>query len=186
MLETFGFTNFVEICLINAMSPFDALIVLFPLLPAATPSPPASCISFECWAWWFQGIYKRTASSPPDTNEEELFSNLQQWINWGRRSAPSEREPLSGSKLNLQTICFHHLRAFVFVIVWCLIISANAIKTVSNNWFLSPSWFLLIKMAFSPDFNALIIRDYLQNQRFPDAATAAVVDNKAILWPCQA
>lgn len=24
MLETFGFTNFVEICLINAMSPFDA------------------------------------------------------------------------------------------------------------------------------------------------------------------
>lgn len=28
MLGTFGFTNFVEICLINAMSPFDA----FPLL----------------------------------------------------------------------------------------------------------------------------------------------------------
>lgn len=28
MLATFGFTNFVEICLINAMSPFDA----FPLL----------------------------------------------------------------------------------------------------------------------------------------------------------
>lgn len=30
MLATFGFTNFVEICLINAMSPFDA----FPLLTA--------------------------------------------------------------------------------------------------------------------------------------------------------
>lgn len=53
MLATFGFTNFVEICLINAMSPFDA----FPLLTApfrhlhCQESQPASRQAGrqECW-----------------------------------------------------------------------------------------------------------------------------------------
>lgn len=123
MLETFGFTNFVEICLINAMSPFDA------------------CDHLCSWEWVCtesrQGVEEQSwrlstsweANRMMITNEWNDDDGTKRRSGGCGRKQPEERDENWICKLC--TICTSS--CCLPGLAWIWIVSLNVIKIISNN-----------------------------------------------------